>query len=222
MRYNLSEAARLAGIDRTTLGRHVRSGKVSVGRDDRGQPCIEASELMRAYPAAAIALSALGNITLGDNVTSAIQAASPKVSEGEMELLKELLSEIRRERDDLRRRLDESDSERRQLLRLLSDMRPASVRKAAATPLERQEHSWISGRPENTGEHQAQPEKVKTTSAPSSSDQRGHRKRGAPIPSEVLADVQRHIDAGESDAAIARAVGLHRSTVWQIRKGRRQ
>ena len=47
--HNLTQAARLAGISRSTIMRHISEGKVSksIGKD--GKPYIETSELERAY-----------------------------------------------------------------------------------------------------------------------------------------------------------------------------
>jgi len=46
---NISEAARLGGVARTTLYRHIQSGKVSVVTTPDGGRGIELSELLRAY-----------------------------------------------------------------------------------------------------------------------------------------------------------------------------
>ena len=46
---NLTEAARLAGISRATLNRHIRSGHVIKSIDAAGKPFIGADELERVY-----------------------------------------------------------------------------------------------------------------------------------------------------------------------------
>jgi len=46
---NISEAARLGGVARTTLYRHIQSGKVSAVTTPDGGRGIELSELLRAY-----------------------------------------------------------------------------------------------------------------------------------------------------------------------------
>lgn len=46
---NLSECAKRVGISRVTIGRHIKSGKVSVVRDTRGKKGIQVSELIRVY-----------------------------------------------------------------------------------------------------------------------------------------------------------------------------
>lgn len=47
--FNLTDSATMVGISRGTIGRHVKSGKVSVVKDRTGKPKISASELIRVY-----------------------------------------------------------------------------------------------------------------------------------------------------------------------------
>lgn len=51
---SISEAARLAGIDRRTLQRQIARGTVSMTAAPHGSRGIELSELLRVYPAAAM------------------------------------------------------------------------------------------------------------------------------------------------------------------------
>jgi hypothetical protein len=46
---NLSQAAKVVGRNRTTLWRHINSGKLSSERDRDGNPWVDTSELMRVY-----------------------------------------------------------------------------------------------------------------------------------------------------------------------------
>jgi|SaaInlStandDraft_3_1057020.scaffolds.fasta_scaffold25024_2 hypothetical protein len=46
---NLSDCARRVGISRVTIGRHIKSGKVSVVKDRKGKKGIHISELLRVY-----------------------------------------------------------------------------------------------------------------------------------------------------------------------------
>ena len=46
---NLTQGAKLAGISRSTLNRHLKEGKVSKGIDASGKPCVDTSELQRFY-----------------------------------------------------------------------------------------------------------------------------------------------------------------------------
>jgi len=46
---NLSQAAKLTGKNRTTIWRHINSGKLSAERDRDGLPFVDTSELIRVY-----------------------------------------------------------------------------------------------------------------------------------------------------------------------------
>ena len=46
---NLSKAAILANKNRTTIWRHVNSGKLSIERNRDGNPMVDTSELIRVY-----------------------------------------------------------------------------------------------------------------------------------------------------------------------------
>lgn len=47
---SISEASRLTGKNRSTLHRHIKSGKLSKFLDEDGNPTIDTSELARVYP----------------------------------------------------------------------------------------------------------------------------------------------------------------------------
>jgi len=46
---NMSQAAQAAGITRRTLYNHVKQGKVTTSRDEKNNPVVDVSELIRAY-----------------------------------------------------------------------------------------------------------------------------------------------------------------------------
>lgn len=46
---NLSQAAKAVGKNRTTIWRHVNTGKLSIERDREGLPLVDTSELIRVY-----------------------------------------------------------------------------------------------------------------------------------------------------------------------------
>lgn len=51
---NLTQAAKAAGITRRTIYNHINQGKVTTSRDEKNNPVIDVSELIRVY----------GNVTL--------------------------------------------------------------------------------------------------------------------------------------------------------------
>lgn len=126
MRMNINQAAKAVGVARSTLYRDIQEGKVSVGKDARGKPYVDVSELERAY----------GSVTLSDTSESVSigQAETQQKDkkdnalQREHDLLREQIELLKSERDDLRRRLDEETEERRlaqaKLTALLTDQRP--------------------------------------------------------------------------------------------------
>lgn len=48
-RHNISQAAKMAGVSRRTLQRHIDKGKVSCSTDESGNKFIDTSELLRVY-----------------------------------------------------------------------------------------------------------------------------------------------------------------------------
>lgn len=46
---SISEGAKLAGVSRSTLNRHLKDGAISKHRDNSGRPFVDTSELLRFY-----------------------------------------------------------------------------------------------------------------------------------------------------------------------------
>jgi hypothetical protein len=118
--YTLGQAAIAASVSKTTLRRAIERGRISAIRRDDGSYEIDPAELHRAFPN-----HSDDPVTLAQSVTGPSQA--------EVDLLSAALRAEREAVADLRRRLDESEAERRQaqerLTALLTDQRPARRRK---------------------------------------------------------------------------------------------
>jgi len=119
---SVSQAARLAGISRQHLYRkYIKPGEISVQRDDKGDPVIDTSELLRVF-------GLLVGDTLGDD--NKLQEATPEKAMSDNGLLTELqvkLQVLEAENRALQARLEDKDKnlqDVRQALRLLEDMRP--------------------------------------------------------------------------------------------------
>lgn len=56
-RFNISEAAKLAGVNRKTIQRKANAGIITVKKDSNGAKYIDLSELLRVYPAMSQPLS---------------------------------------------------------------------------------------------------------------------------------------------------------------------
>ena len=115
---SVSDAAAATGRSKSTILRAIRSGQVSAARDDAGNFQIDASELSRAF--------SLVRPVLSNDAPRRINGAPDAVAWQQLEArLSDALSQV----DDLKRRLDKSEDERRataeKLTALLSDSRSA-------------------------------------------------------------------------------------------------
>jgi predicted site-specific integrase-resolvase len=100
MKLSLGQAAKQAGISKSTLSRLIKQGKVSAERQENGTLHIDASELDRLADIRA-------TMHRSENV-SAQQSDTPKetVLQREVELLRELLHDKERTIEDLRQERD--------------------------------------------------------------------------------------------------------------------
>ncbi len=109
---NISQAAKLFGVHRSTVQRHIKEGKLSSESQEDGQKLIDMSELVRVYgepknPATSATVShdgaMLQNAT--PNPTGATPDATPAtgVLEQKVEMLEQQLSMIVEDKDYLRK-----------------------------------------------------------------------------------------------------------------------
>jgi hypothetical protein len=133
MAYTLGEATKATGLSKTSLHRAIKSGRISAIKTENGSYEIDPAELHRVFPIAANRNSS-SNHDLEQDGTSKISTETG-VLRRELELLRE---ERERERgqlseqiDDLKRRLDQAEQERRdkdrQLTALLTDQREGTA-----------------------------------------------------------------------------------------------
>ena len=119
MTYTLGQAAKAAQVSKTTIQRAIKSGRLSATRQEDGSYVIDPAELHRAFPRDGNADS---------EMKQSVTLSEPGELRVEVEMLRERLSEKDEVIDDLRRRLDDSEAERRQaqerLTALLTDQRP--------------------------------------------------------------------------------------------------
>ena len=123
-----AEAAEQAGTSKSTIWRAIRAGRLSAARTDDGGFAIDPAELFRAFPperpaerfagqdATAIA-PATGQAGTGETDDLAIKLAA---AEAELRGLKELLAEVKANRDELRQ---DRDDWRGRAERILTDQR---------------------------------------------------------------------------------------------------
>ena len=103
--FSVSEAARVAGVARSTLHRAIKAGRLSQQPDGK----IDAAELHRVYPLR----SASGDATT-HAATQTRQGAT--VNATHEQRLEQRALELERERDRLRQELDETKERERRLL----------------------------------------------------------------------------------------------------------
>ena len=123
MGYSLGEAAKEIGVSKPTVQRAIKAGRLSATRRDDGSYDIDPAELSLAFPA----------VTRNSNVTHDLKrdetVGETRVLQAEIDGLREQVTLLKDERDDLRRRLDAEAEERRRVTALLTDQRPARRRK---------------------------------------------------------------------------------------------
>lgn len=129
MKYSPGEAAKLLGRNKSTVLRAIQSGKLSATRREDGTLSIDASELARVYDlhpgeplrAGAMPQSAATHAAPAAPVSEATEVALLQL---ELRMTKDQLTREREEYretvDDLRRRLDQEQEERRNLQRQLA------------------------------------------------------------------------------------------------------
>jgi hypothetical protein len=132
MKLTLGQAAKHAGRAKGTLSKALNNGQISAEKDDKGRWQIDPSELQRWMD-----VNPLQN-TKGNQDTTPVE--TPKTSSGnsalsvEVKMLREQIESMDAERgrerdqlsetiDDLRTRLDGSESERIRLNAILTDQR---------------------------------------------------------------------------------------------------
>ena len=123
--FTLGEAAKAAGVSKPSISKALQNGRLSAEKKGDGSYCIHAAELFRVYPPNRQPEARIG----GGETPNANSSLSTEVNQ-----LHERLAEGGRERqqlteqiEDLRRRLDRSEQERREkdqrLTALLTDQR---------------------------------------------------------------------------------------------------
>lgn len=103
----LGEAAKVSTVTKSAISKAIKNGRMSAFKEDKGYYQIDPAELFRVFP------SDTGN---SQSTVESVQLETHKETSGlqaTVEHFRELLGEIKSERDDLRQRLDKSEDERR-------------------------------------------------------------------------------------------------------------
>ena len=130
MKYSISESARIVGITRKTLYKHIDKKPISTEKDNNGKPVIDASELIRVYgDQCKFNITDVNKDTeKGTQKSSSVSTSDSiemAVTKKELELLKSQMAPEKDSLDEqidyLRKKLDESTSESRKLTALITD-----------------------------------------------------------------------------------------------------
>ena len=118
------EAAEQVGLTKQAIIKAIRKGTISAVKDESGEWRIEPAELFRVYQAVA---------TVDDNQQATGHVDGAAGLQREIAFRDEKIGLLQEQIDDLRRRLDESETERRQtqerLTALLTDQRPVVTKR---------------------------------------------------------------------------------------------
>ena len=141
MRHTLGPAAKATGKSKSTISRDIRSGRISASRRDDGSYEIDPAELHRVYPPVSHENSARHTTS---NDPQPLSATRVTELEARLEAAEERIRDKDSTIDDLRRRLDESEQERRtvsrQLTALLTDQR--TEKSSQKVPRSRLARAW--------------------------------------------------------------------------------
>jgi hypothetical protein len=116
---NLTQGAKLAGVSRSTLNRHIKEGKISKSNGKDGKPRVDTSELHRVY-------GELSRDTSYQTVPMEHHRTSNETTENVIEIatLKAELNAARERLEDVSKDRDEWKGQAKALSTLLTDQRP--------------------------------------------------------------------------------------------------
>ena len=112
---SLGDAAKRAGMSRPTMWRLVRSGKVSARRNERGAWMLEQSEFARVFPESFEQQNSSPNSSTNRDE----KAFERNALQGEIQILHEVVVELRADKVMLNERLDRAEQERQKLLQVI-------------------------------------------------------------------------------------------------------
>jgi len=127
-RLRLSQAARMAGVHKTTIWRAINSGRLSATVGNDGRRRVDASELDRLYGPLQTDAQHVAHALKSKPAHTAPAAASDEIVAQALEALRHELSALRQDNDDLKRQVQQwqdialASQERER--RLLEDKRP--------------------------------------------------------------------------------------------------
>ena len=122
-RTSLRQAAEWAGTTKPTVLKHIQAGKVSAEKDEEGRWWFDPSELRRVYgepKIQAVSGNGSGTSSLNDPTHPSLQEETP-AQQALVQELRARIAELKEDKDELRRQVDEERAERARLLKLLDE-----------------------------------------------------------------------------------------------------
>ena len=132
MAIGLSEAAAATGVNRSTIYRAWKAGRLSAARTDTGQIEVDPAELFRVFPPVASQQGAHDAVPHGAQANATDNnALHDNALEAEVQLLREMLDAMREDRNAWRDQASKEREDRRELAQRLALAAPI----VAALPL---------------------------------------------------------------------------------------
>ena len=128
MAIGLSEAAAATGVNRSTIYRAWKAGRVSATRTETGQIEIDPAELFRVFPPVAAQQGAQEATHPGAQAdTTGDNALRDNALAREVQLLREMLDAMREDRDAWREQARKESDERRELAQRIALAAPIAT-----------------------------------------------------------------------------------------------
>lgn len=124
--FTLGQAAKAAGVSKTTLSKAIANGRLSAGRDDKGVYQIQPAELFRVYTKTGEPDGTRNRdkTPIGGQVAAPEVIAENAVLKAKVDGLEAMISQLRDQANDLKEQRDEWATQAKQATRLLADQRP--------------------------------------------------------------------------------------------------
>ena len=131
-KYNIKEAARLAGVNRTTLYTYMKEGRISWDTLPSGNRVIDTAELSRVFGTLqSLDTNSMSKTQHNHHTQTTDSTREVSLLQEQIEALRHHVLAAEADKADLRQRLDQAErraqraeEERRQVTVLLEDLRP--------------------------------------------------------------------------------------------------
>lgn len=123
-RLNLTQAAKAVGVTRRTLYNHINQGKVTASRDEKNNPVIDVSELIRVYGNVNLPVKKIPTVSRRENTHKNFTPDALETVRAELADLRQavtLMLDDKTAREDERRRTEEERQQLQEEIRRLGE-----------------------------------------------------------------------------------------------------